>query len=49
VIWNGSTTIQRSDFTPFGTRWTDSSAATSRYQFTGYEDQPLLNDKYMDI
>jgi RHS repeat-associated protein len=48
VIWNGSTTIQRSDFTPFGTRWTDSSAATSRYQFTGYEDQPLLDDKYMD-
>ncbi|MDR1671657.1 MAG: hypothetical protein LBR57_03965 [Alistipes sp.] len=47
VIWNGSTAI-RSDFTPFGTRWTNGAAAASRYQFTGYEDQPLLDDKYMD-
>ena len=48
VIWNGSSTIPRSDFTPFGTRWTSGSAAASRYQFSGYEDQPLLADKYMD-
>jgi RHS repeat-associated protein len=48
VIYNGSSTIPRSDYTAFGTRWTTGSAATSRYQFAGYEDQPLLDDKYSD-
>jgi RHS repeat-associated protein len=48
VIYNGSTTIPRSDFMPFGTRWTNGQAPASRYQFAGYESQELLGDKYMD-
>jgi RHS repeat-associated protein len=33
---------------PFGTRWTNGQAPTSRYQFAGYESQEFLGDKYMD-
>ncbi len=45
AIWNGSSTVPRSNYTPFGFRWTNGAAAASRYQFAGYEDQPLLADK----
>ncbi len=40
--------LERSNFTPFGTRWNDAQASTSRYQFTGYEDQPWFDNKLMD-
>ncbi len=48
AIFDGSPDIARSNFLPYGTRWTNAQAPTSRYQFTGYEDQDLLDNKYMD-
>jgi RHS repeat-associated protein len=44
----GLAVVERVNFTPFGTKWTDGQAPTSRYMFTGYEDQPLLDNKYVD-
>jgi RHS repeat-associated protein len=48
VIFNNLTSVFRSDFTAFGTRWTNGAAARSRYQFASYEDQTLLANKYSD-
>jgi RHS repeat-associated protein len=49
VIYNGSSTIPRSDYTAFGTRWTTGSAATSRYQFAGKENQTTGDLPYQDF
>ncbi len=48
VFWDGSQAVDRKNYTAFGTVWAGGYATYSRYQFAGYEEQTLLNNKYMD-